>query len=210
MDWTSSPFYQTAVNAANAFGVPANLFTAQIGQESSFNPTAQNGNAYGIAQFMPATAQQYGVNTSDPTSSLYGAAQYDSTLYSQYGSWQTALQKYGTTANGAAPSVDSLAQQADAVNQAGFNGIIPDPFAALGSAGDAVMSGVSGATNTVKAVADGAASVGTLLGIITDIPRMITLIIGLLMLGAGLIMLRGGSPVEVVTNIAKGAAVAAA
>ena len=55
-----------ATQEAEAAGIPTNLFLWQIGQESSWNPNAQNGNASGIAQFMPGTAAEYGVNTSDP------------------------------------------------------------------------------------------------------------------------------------------------
>lgn len=204
-DWSSSPWYNTAVNAANAFGVPANLFVAQIGQESSFNPSAQNGNATGIAQFMPGTAAQYGVNASDPTSSLYGAAKYDAALYSQYGSWQQALAKYGTTANNSAPTIDNLAAQADS------SSIVPDPFNFLNSVSGGLFGSVtSGIASTAGAASSTASGVGTLLGIITDVPRMITLIIGLLMLGAGLLMLSGRSPVTVVAGAIKAGAVAAA
>lgn len=88
--------YDIASAAAAQYGVPPDLFSAQITQESSWNPYASNGSAYGIAQFQPATAAQYGVDVTDPTSSLYGAAAYDASLYNQYGSWTAALQHYGT------------------------------------------------------------------------------------------------------------------
>lgn len=87
---------QIADQAAQKFGVPTNLFEAQIGQESSWNPDAQNGEASGIAQFIPSTAAQYGVDTTDPVSSLFGAAQYDADLFKQTGSWTGAMQAYGT------------------------------------------------------------------------------------------------------------------
>jgi hypothetical protein len=88
-----------AAQEAAQYGVPQSLFLWQIGQESSWNVNAQNGNATGIAQIMPATAQQYGVNPSDPYQSIAFAAQYDAQLYNQTGSWQGALTKYGTLAN---------------------------------------------------------------------------------------------------------------
>lgn len=113
-DYSTSPYYGAAVSAAQTYGVPTNLFVAQIGQESGFNPNASNGNAYGIAQFMPGTAQQFGINPSDPNASLNAAAQYDSQLYQKLGSWSAALNAYGTTANGNAPSVASLASAIDA------------------------------------------------------------------------------------------------
>lgn len=101
--WTNSNIInesnllQPVLNAASSYyGVPEPLLGAQLMQESSFNPNAQNGNALGIAQFMPGTAAQYGVNPLDPVSSIWGAAQYDSNLFQQTGSWVGALQGYGS------------------------------------------------------------------------------------------------------------------
>jgi soluble lytic murein transglycosylase-like protein len=76
------------------------IFSWMLNQESGWNPNAQNGNASGIAQFMPATAQQYGVNTSDPYSSISGAGAYLSNLLSSNnGNYTAALTQYGTLAN---------------------------------------------------------------------------------------------------------------
>ena len=56
--------------------------------------------------------------------------------------------------------------------------------------------------NTPGSGAAGAvASVGTLLGIVTDIPRVLTIIIGLLMLGAGLFILGARPVVNVVEGV---------
>lgn len=72
-------------------------FLRQINQESGFNPNARSGaGAQGIAQFMPATAREYGVNTADPLSSLLGAARYDKKLIDQYGSFARALSAYNS------------------------------------------------------------------------------------------------------------------
>lgn len=108
MDWSGSPYYSVAVAAANTYGVPANLFTWQIGQESGFNPNAFNSTsgATGIAQFLPSTAADpgYGVTPFDPTdpnASLYAAAQYDAALYQKTGSWDAALQAYSGGSYGA-------------------------------------------------------------------------------------------------------------
>jgi soluble lytic murein transglycosylase-like protein len=88
-----------AAQMANTYGINPAVFAWQIGQESGWNPNAQNGNATGIAQFMPATAKQYGVNPNDPYSSIAGAAKYDSVLLAQNGGDYTkALTSYGTLA----------------------------------------------------------------------------------------------------------------
>lgn len=92
----SNQFTPTINQAAAQYGVPPLLLNQQLYQESSFNPAASNGNAYGIAQFMPGTASALGVNSADPTSSIFGAAQYDQQLYQQTGSWLGAMTQYGT------------------------------------------------------------------------------------------------------------------
>lgn len=62
---------------ANKYGIDSNIGIWQIWQESRFKPTVCSGaGACGIAQFMPATAQQYGVNRNDVDSSLDGWARY--------------------------------------------------------------------------------------------------------------------------------------
>lgn len=107
-DFSSSANFKqyssVAIDAANKYGIPQDMFLWQIGQESSWNPNAQNGNATGIAQFMPATAQSLGIDPTNPTASLFGAAQYDAKLFSTTagGDWSKVLAQYGTTAGGAA------------------------------------------------------------------------------------------------------------
>lgn len=94
-------YRQLAIQDAQHFGVPPQLFLDQINQESGFNPNATNGNAAGIAQFMPATAISMGVaDRYDASQALYGAAAYDKQLYDQTGSWQTVVQRYGTVGGG--------------------------------------------------------------------------------------------------------------
>ena len=58
-------------------GLPAGILTNLVYQESRGNPNAHSpAGAHGLAQFMPATARQYGVNVNDPQSSINGAARY--------------------------------------------------------------------------------------------------------------------------------------
>lgn len=104
---SGSTAYDALINqAAQQYGVPPALLQWQIGQESSFNPMAQNGNAAGLAQLMPGTAQALGVtNPYDPTQAIPAAAAYDSQLFQQTGSWTGALQRYGTLGPGVPGSV---------------------------------------------------------------------------------------------------------
>jgi hypothetical protein len=68
-------------------GLPPGLLAEVIRNESGFNPHAHNkkSGAHGIAQFMPATAKQYGVDTNDPKSSILGAGRYLGDLHKQFG-----------------------------------------------------------------------------------------------------------------------------
>ena len=50
--------------------------------------------ALGIAQFMPATAQQLGINPLDPFQAIDGAGRYLASLYRQTSSWSQALAAY--------------------------------------------------------------------------------------------------------------------
>lgn len=72
--------------AAAAKGLDANVLLAQLDAESSGNPKAvSREGAAGISQFMPDTAKQYGVDTSDPLSSIKGQAAYMADLQTKYG-----------------------------------------------------------------------------------------------------------------------------
>jgi hypothetical protein len=69
-------YVRTAVRAAQNAGIDPQIFLRQINQESGFeNVNNSSSGATGIAQFMPETARQYGVDPTDPESSLYAAAQ---------------------------------------------------------------------------------------------------------------------------------------
>jgi len=69
---------------ANRYGIPVNIGIWQIWQESRFNPNVCSGkNACGIAQFIPATAQRFGVNRNDIDSSLDGWGRYMAWLLRQ-------------------------------------------------------------------------------------------------------------------------------
>lgn len=112
------PLTSIAAQAAKSAGIPVELFLNQINQESSFDPNAKNGNATGIAQFMPATAKERGVDPTDPYKSLYGAASYLNDLHDQHGTWEDALKHYGTIgkngpANDGQANLLSIAQKYD-------------------------------------------------------------------------------------------------
>jgi hypothetical protein len=75
-----------AASAGKNYGVDPNFLLAQINAESGGRTAAVSpAGATGVSQMMPSTAAQLKVNTSDPTSSVQGQAQYMSTLLKQFG-----------------------------------------------------------------------------------------------------------------------------
>jgi len=66
-----------AVRAAQAAGVDPDLFLRLVQQESSFRPNIVSSmGATGLAQLMPATAAELGVDPNDPIQNLAGGARY--------------------------------------------------------------------------------------------------------------------------------------
>jgi len=86
-------YAQKAREAARRYGVPEQLFVAQIQWESGFNPTARGKDGeVGIAQIMPLWRRE--VDPTNPEQSLDWAAQHMAALYKNLGSWELALAGY--------------------------------------------------------------------------------------------------------------------
>jgi hypothetical protein len=84
-----------AVRAAQAEGIPADLYLRLVGAESGWNPRARSPvGALGFAQLMPGTARGLGVNPLDPIQNLRGGARYLAQQYRRFGSWDKALAAY--------------------------------------------------------------------------------------------------------------------
>jgi soluble lytic murein transglycosylase-like protein len=85
-----------AESAAQAAGVPVNLFLALVEAESGFHPDAvSSAGAMGLTQLMPATARALGVtNPFDPAQNLAAGARYLAQLLNQYHSVPLALAAY--------------------------------------------------------------------------------------------------------------------
>ena len=95
-----APYADSIRAAESRYGIPDSLLARLLYQESRFRPDVISGEtlspagAVGIAQFMPATAAQLGVDPRDPQSSIDGAARYLRQLFEQFGDWAKALAAY--------------------------------------------------------------------------------------------------------------------
>jgi peptidoglycan DL-endopeptidase CwlO len=89
------PYADLFSQAASRYGVSASLLAGLAQTESGFNSSAVSAaGAQGLMQFMPSTAASLGVDTSDPASSIDGAARYLKSLQDQFGSTPLALAAY--------------------------------------------------------------------------------------------------------------------
>ncbi len=81
----NSPYIAVAKADAQVAGIDPDIFVRQINQESGFDPQARSASgAEGIAQFMPSTAHDLGINPWDPEQSLRAAASYMASLLKDY------------------------------------------------------------------------------------------------------------------------------
>lgn len=83
------------LRAAMKWNVSAALLAAQLFAESSFDPNAGNGIAFGIAAFTPAAAAEYGLKDPfDPAAAIMAQAHLMSDLLGKFGSPALALAAY--------------------------------------------------------------------------------------------------------------------
>ena len=67
------------------YGLPQGLLSSVMGAESGGNPDALSpAGAIGLFQFMPSTAQQYGIDPTDPLQAAHGAARMFGDLSQKY------------------------------------------------------------------------------------------------------------------------------
>lgn len=88
-------YRQAARDAARKYGIDPEMFLRLIQQESRFrqDEVSPKG-AIGLGQLMPATAQELGVDPTDPMQNLEGAAKYLSQQLKRFGSPELALAAY--------------------------------------------------------------------------------------------------------------------
>lgn len=93
--------YRSAIATAEASnGLPSGLLARLLWQESRYRESVITGRvtspvgALGIAQFMPSTAKDMGIDPLDPYQAISAAAKYLAQLYRATGDWSKALAAY--------------------------------------------------------------------------------------------------------------------
>jgi soluble lytic murein transglycosylase-like protein len=82
------------------YGLPVDLLARLLWQECRYREDIITGKvrssagAMGIAQFMPATAREMGIDPLNPAQAIDGAARYLARLYRQLGNWTETLAAY--------------------------------------------------------------------------------------------------------------------
>lgn len=84
-----------AFRAARNAGVPTATFLAMVTEESAWRVDAISPKgALGLAQLMPGTAVELGVDPLDPIQNLEGGARYLARQHARFGTWALALSAY--------------------------------------------------------------------------------------------------------------------
>ena len=120
----AGPYLPVFQSAAAKSGIDVNFLLAIAKVESNFNPSAvSSAGAQGMMQIMPSTAAANGISTSDPVSSIYGAAQLLSQKLNAFGSYDLAAAAYNAgdgavQAYGGVPPYPETVNYVKAVNSA--------------------------------------------------------------------------------------------
>ena len=96
----AEPYRESITRAAAASSIPADLLARVLYQESRFRTdiitgrTVSSAGAQGIAQLMPATARELGVDPLNPPQAIDAAARYLKRQLDAFGDWSHALAAY--------------------------------------------------------------------------------------------------------------------
>lgn len=99
--WRPPEKYAATIRAAEAaHGLPVDMLARLLWQECRYREDIITGRvrspagALGIAQFMPATAREVGIDPLNPAQAIPAAAAYLARLYRMFGTWSEALAAY--------------------------------------------------------------------------------------------------------------------
>ena len=123
--------YRPLIDAAERESdLPPGLLGRLLYQESHYRTDIITGatrsatGASGIAQFMPATAREAGIDPLDPAQAIPAAAKYLRRLYDNFGDWKLALAAYnfgwGNVQNGRQWPAETVAYVSDIATDVGL------------------------------------------------------------------------------------------
>lgn len=83
-------------DVGSRYNIPRDIWRGLIATESGYNPYAKNPNstAYGFTQLLRGTANDLGIDRTNPYQNLEGGAKYLSQQYNRFGDWDKALAAY--------------------------------------------------------------------------------------------------------------------
>jgi soluble lytic murein transglycosylase-like protein len=88
-------YFQMAIRMAAEYDIPKQLFFNLVTAESNWDAAIVSPRgAIGLAQLMPATAEELGVDPWDALENLDGGARYLRQQYDMFGTWELALAAY--------------------------------------------------------------------------------------------------------------------
>jgi len=88
-------YFQMAILMAERYDIPNQLFFNLVTAESNWDPAIVSPRgAIGLAQLMPGTAEELGVDPWDAYDNLDGGARYLRQQYEHFGTWELALAAY--------------------------------------------------------------------------------------------------------------------
>lgn len=98
--YKTEQYIRKANQIEEQYGIPKNLLVGLLKTESNFDPEVISGRrrssagAMGIAQFMPLTAKEFGINPLNPSQAIEAAGKYLSQNYKKLGNWDDTLRSY--------------------------------------------------------------------------------------------------------------------
>ncbi len=92
---TKGSYFDMALQMAAKYGIPEQVFFNLVTAESNWDAMiVSRRGAIGLAQLMPATAKELGVDPWDAYENLDGGARYLRRQYDRFGTWELALAAY--------------------------------------------------------------------------------------------------------------------
>lgn len=93
----NNPYVSAAIDIAEKYNLPRDVFLSLVHQESRFDPKAKSPRgAFGLTQLMPGTARDLGVDPRDPMANLDAGARYLRQQIDRFGSLPLALAAYNS------------------------------------------------------------------------------------------------------------------